>query len=341
MSGGLVALSYLQRGLETTSGTAVAATAIQPILGGWLKEHIDREFPNEMRNSFIRHYRNFPLATYVEIGGLTIAPTFTDLAWWCSLFLKGLGAGAPRKPTGSGPTNTSVYTYAHTPTVASDDLNTATLEMGDDVQNFQVPYVLGNGLQLGWSASGPMTVSMNLLGQRAVAAAKTAALSVVGDEDIVGPLTTVKIDTSTIGTTAVTTVKEMSWGIDNGWSQEFVLDGNLYARGAHRSDDRTALLSATLLFSSATEYTSVFQNYAAGGGTPRKIRIETSGTNIATSAPATNRKMTVDWYGVWEDADFDTINGQRAVKFSGRSQYDATATNDWGITILNALATIS
>lgn len=339
MSGGLVALSGMQRGIETTSGTAVAATAIQPILGGWLHEIVERQFPEEQRYSLIAAYRNFAVKNFVELQGITIAPTFTDLAWWGSLFWKGLATGSPRKPAGSGPTNTSVYTYTHTPTIASDDLNTATLEVGDDVQNFQVPFVLGDNIALTWAPNAGLTCSMDLLGQRAIPQSKTAALSVVGDEDINGALATITVDTSTIGSTSLNTLIEANVRWANAWSHEFVLDGNLYPRGAHRSRVKQVMIDATFLFSSSTEYTSIYEN--SGIGTPRKIRISNAGTTIASSSPSTARNLQVDVYCVWQDAQFDTINGQRACKFSGMAQYDSSATHDQQVVIRNALATIS
>lgn len=335
MSGGLIALSGVQRVYETTAGTALPATAIMPILGGWLKETVERQFPDEQRFSFIEAYRNFAVKNMVEIGGLTIAPTFKDMSWLGSLFWKSVAAGGPPKVATGVVRDTTAYDYTFTPTVASDDLQTATLEVGDDVQNFQIPYVLGNKIELAWAVNGALTCSMDLLGQRAVAQAKTASLAVTGDESINGALTTVKIDTATIGTTAITTVQEMKVSWDNGWAQEFVLNGNLYPLGAHRGAKKKVAVEATLLFSSSTEYTSIYQS--AGIGTPRKIRISTLGT--LAGAISAYKELQVDLYTVWENAEFDTINGQRACKFSGKTQYDATAGWDQRVVVTTAAAT--
>ena len=335
MSGGLVALSGMQRVIETTAGTALPCTAIQPLLGGWMKENVERRSPDEQRYSFIDAYRNFAVKNFVELNGITIAPTFRDLSWWGCLFWKGLGAGGPPKVSTGIVRDTTAYDYTFTPTVATDDLQVATLEVGDDVQSWQIPYVLGNRIALGWSVNGDLTCSMDLIGQRAVSAAKTAALAAVGDEQINGALTTVKIDTTTIGTTAITTVQEMAVSWDNGWAQEYVLNGNLYALGAHRGTKKKIAISGTLLFSSSTEYTAIYQN--AGIGTPRKMRISTLGT-LAGAATA-YRELKVDLYAIWDDAEFDTINGQRAVKFSGHAQYDSTATHDQQVVVTTAAAT--
>jgi len=335
MAGGLVALSGMQRVIETTPGTALAATAIQPILGGWLKETVERQFPDEQRYSFVEAYRNFAVKNMVEISGLTIAPTFKDMSWWGCLFWKGLGAGGPPKVSTGAVRDTSAYDYIFTPTVASDDLQTATLEIGDDIQHWQIPFVLGNKIELNWAVNSALTCSMDLLGQRAVAATKTAALAVTGDEHINGALTTVALDTSTIGSGALTTVQEMKVSWDNGWQQEFVLNGNLYPLGAHRGATKKVTVEGTLLFTSSTEYTSIYQN--AGIGTPRKIRISTKGT-LAGAATA-YRELKVDLYAVYEDIQFDTINGQRAMKFTAKTQYDSTATHDQQVVVTTAAAT--
>lgn len=336
MSGGLIALSGMQRVYETTAGTALPCTAVQPILGGWLKETVERQFPDEQRYSFIEAYRNFATKNMVELSGITIAPTFKDMSWWGGLFWKGLGAGGPPLVSTGAVRDTSAYDYIFSPTATSNDLHTATLEVGDDTTNFQIPYVLGNKIELNWAVNSALTCSMDLLGQRAVVQAKTGGpLAVTGDESINGALTTVTIDTTTIGSTAVTTVQEMKVAWDNGWQQEFVLNGNLYPLGAHRGATKKVTVDATLLFSSSTEYTSIYQN--AGIGTPRKIRISTLGS--LAGAVNVYKELKVDLYTVWESAEFDTINGQRAVKFSGKTQYDSTATWDQSVTVTTAAAT--
>jgi len=336
MSGGLLALSGMQRVIETTPGTALACTAIQPLLGGWLKENVERRAPDEQRYSFIGAYRNYAVKNFVELNGITIAPTFRDMSWWGCLFWKGLGAGGPPKVSTGAVRDTSAYDYTFTPTIATDDLQTATLEIGDDTQHFQVPFVLGNRISLGWSVNGDLTCTMDLLGQRAIPATKTAALSVVGDEQINGALTTVTIDTaSAIGSTANTTVQEMNVTWDNGWAHEFVLNGNLYPLGAHRGATKKVTMESTLLFNSATEYTTYYQTAAVG--TQRKHRISTLGT-LAGAATA-YRELRVDVYAIYDDVEFDTINGQRAVKFSAHAEFAAAASHDQQVRVTTSSAT--
>ena len=334
MSGGLISLSGMQRVIETTPGTALPTTAVQPLLGGQMKEIVERHAPDEQRNSLIAAYRNWAVKNYVELSGITIAPTFRDMSWWGCLFWKGLAAGGPPKVSTGAVRDTSAYDYIFTPTATSDDLQTATLEVFDDTQGFQIPFVLGNKISLGWAVNGDLTCSMDLLGQKAVAAAKTAGQAVVGDEQINGALTTVKIDTTTIDSTAVTTVQSMNVSWDNGFVQEFVLNGNLFPLGAHRGATKKVAIDATLLFSSSTEYTTM---YNAGVTVPRKIRISTMGTKVG--AVTAMKELRVDLYTIWDDAEFDTIGGQRAVKFSGHAQYDSTATHDQQVVVTTGSST--
>lgn len=332
ITGGLQALSFLQASLETTAGTALAATRVEPILGGWLRESFERNFPDEQRASFIAHYRNFALKRYVEISGLQIAPTYEGIGWWCNLLLDGtLATGTPPVIRGvTSDTTVETMTFRNRTT---NTLATATMEMGDDTQGYQVPFVIGSKFELGWGASQPMTLSVDLLGQRAIPATKTAALTAGAYEDIIGATSTAKIDTTTINTTAVTNVLDAKITIDNGWMHDFTLDGNIYPGGAHRSKTRYAQLEATLQFVNTTEYL-IYQN--SGIGTPRKIRLNTTGTAIAGSGAGV-RTFYTDWYGVWETAEFDSVDGQHVVKFTGRSQYDTSATYDWLVSVASAL----
>jgi hypothetical protein len=127
-------------------------------------------------------------------------------------------------------------------------------EVFDGTQNWQVPYVIGNKMELTYSRNAGLALSCDYLGQKAVKQAKTGSLSVVAAEDIVAANTVWTIDTATIGTTTVTNVLDAKFTLDNGWVQEFVMDGNLYPRGAHRGAGRTMQLEMTIQFINTTEY---------------------------------------------------------------------------------------
>lgn len=326
--GGEMALTGLQRGFEATRGTAVAATALVPIMQGMLVEHVESDFPDENRVSFVRNYRDFALKNYVEMAGIQVRPTFEDIGSWLKAFLKGVSTtGSTVAVTGKA--------YTFTPTVASDDLDTLTLEVLDPTQDYKVNYCIGNKLELGFAASGPMTMSMDFLGQKATAASRTGSLGQPAYEDIVGAAATWQIDTTTIGTTNVFTVLDGKFTIDNGWVQEFVLDGNIFPRGAHRGSSRFMQLDLTTQFLDLTELNK-FKH--TGAGNVRKIRCSVDGSEIAGSTGPINRNLQLDWYGVWEAAPFDSVGGQKTLKLTGRSEYNVTAGWDWRAVVTHALS---
>src|SRR6266540_3856083 len=108
MPGGLNTLQKAQSGIEAVRGTGIAATRIAYFdRGAWFDEAVTREFPNEDRNSFIEHYRNFTSARVASLAGVANG-TFEDFPWFLQGFAKGGVAGVL--------SNTTVYTYTHTPT---------------------------------------------------------------------------------------------------------------------------------------------------------------------------------------------------------------------------------
>lgn len=322
---GTLPLTKFQAAQEVTAGTILAATRIQPMaMGGLLTENIERVKPQEQRNSYIRNFRSFQVKRSVELT-MTSSPTYEDLPWF--------GKGFLAVPTVS-PTGVTAYDWVFTPTIASDDLKTVCWEVGDDTQAYAVPYSVGNKLELTLAADSPASFSASYLAQRASPISFTSSLSDRVTEDINGALFTATIDTTTIGSTAVTNVLDAKFTIDNHYQQLWVGDGNIYPGSAYRSEPRSVQLEATLLFNSTTEYLT----FTADTG--RKIRFQVLGSAVAGSSPTKFRTLTIDWYGKWDTAPISDQNGIHVVKFTGESIYDATASMDWKITVRNALATL-
>lgn len=325
MAQGLVALTKLQAGLEATRGTPVAATRIQPI-NGYMVENIERTKVHEQRNSFIDIYRSFQTKRSVELRGLTTSPTFEDLPWFLQSFVKGGVTGVLSAVT--------VYTYTFTPTVASDDLKTVTWEVGDDTQAFQVPYCLGDRLELQFTADRPAVMTCDYLGQKATKQAFTGALSDRVTEDINGSQMTAQIDSTTIGTTTVTNVLSARFALQNNWVQLWTLDGTITPDTAYRKV-RSAALELEVQFNNVTEYDAFVTTPVE-----RKIRLKVLGSVIAGSTGNVQKSLTIDWYGFWDAAPISDSNGVHTVKLSGTSHYDATATYDYSLAIANGLVTL-
>ena len=322
---GLMPLTKLQAAIEATPGTILPATRKQPILDGYLKEIAERHYPKEQRSSYIANYRSYQIKRHVEISGLQVALTFEDAPWWMQFFAKGGVAGVQIATSGA-------YTYTFTPTAGSNDLKTGNFELGDDTQNFSVPYVVGQRAEFGWVADGPLTCSMDFLGQRAEKQAATGALSDRVTEDINGALGKVYIDSTTIGSTLHGYPLAAKFILDNKYEPLFVGDGNIYPKEFFRGAARFMSGEVTLAFDSTAEW----DKYVTSPG-ERKIRLLLEGTDAGGSNA---KKFQVDWYGQYAEGSFGNQNGLRTVTFTGESIYNAGAGHDWRIVCVNSLPTL-
>jgi hypothetical protein len=326
MSDGLVALSKFQAGLESVRGTAVAATRIQPANSGFMNPVQNRNQVHEQRNTFVDIFRSFPVKQMVELRGMTVSPTYEDLPWYLQSMVKGGVSGVLSAVT--------AYTYTFAPTPGTDDLKTVTWEVGNDTQAWQCPFGVGERLDLQFTAGAAATQTMDYLAQRPVKQAFTGSLSDRVTEDINGAQMKAYIDSTTIGSTAVTNVLSAKFGLQNNWTQLWALDGNLYPRNAYRKV-RSATLELTIQMTNTTEYDAYITTPVQ-----RKIRLQVQGTNIAGSTGPVAKSMTIDFYTYWDVSPISDQGGIYVLKLTGTSTYDATATNDFSITVVNALPSL-
>ena len=330
MATGALALERLQAGLESTRGTLVAAT--RRVYGergnAFWDPTVKKEFLSESMTSYIKNYRH---VITEESGKLSIPGwvTAADLPWWGQLFWKG-GVAA------TGPTNTTVYTYTFSPTSASDDLKTASFEAYSDTQNYQIPYCLGDKLEITWAGSKPVMFSAELLGQQFTAAAVTAAIGDrTGLNALAGTTATVYIDNGggTIGTTQTANVVggKMTW--QNSWMPVIHNKGQLYYDDAVR-EARSMALELDIHFKDTVELAALLAD------TERLIRVVFTGPLITGSSPNTYETATFNFYGYHLDAAFSANKAIRMVKMVSETQYDTTASTDWSVAVANGLSTL-
>lgn len=315
MPDGLVALTGLQVGIEETRGTPVEATRIQPATAT-MKHMIERYYPTEDRNSFEEYFRSSQTRERVEISGVTAWATFEDLPWWLQLFAKG---GV--EPTGSG-----TYTWEFLPTAEADDLATATFECFTDTTAWQVPFVVGNKLEIGWQRGQPVSLSMDFLGQTATTATKTPDLAQRLSEDITDGLSSVYIDDATIGTSLAANVLSAKATIANNWEPIYTLNGTRYPSKFVRGR-RHAEFEAVIQFDSTDEYEAFL------AGTPRIIRVSSSGSG--------SNQFDFDLFSSgWDAFDFGRQGGIWTASLKTSSTYSADAGASWSATVVNAEATL-
>lgn len=329
MATGALALERIQAGLETTRGTAVAAT--RRVYGergpAFFDPSVSKEFLSEAMSSYIANYRH----VVTGVGGKLTIPgwvTASDLAWWGQLFWKGSVAGVLSAVT--------VYTYTFAPTAGSDDLKTGTFEFQTDTQGYQVPFCLADKLEISWVTGKPVQFSAELLGQQYVAQAVTGA---IGDRTTLNPLAgttaNVWIDNGggTIGTTVAANVLggKITW--QNKWMPITHAKGQLYYDDAVR-EARSVAFELDVHFNTVTEAAALLAD------TERLIRTKFTGPVIAGSTGNVPESVTVDLYGFHLDASFSPNKAIRMAKLVGESQYDTTATFDWQVAVANAVAAL-
>lgn len=325
---GSIALERLQAGLEATRFTAVAATRkVYAERGNAIWEDVEnKEFLAENVGSYIEAYRHVVVG---QQGKLTV-PVYvsaSDLAWWGQLAWKGA-------VTATGPTNTSVYTYTFTPSPTTDDLKTATFEAYSDTVQIQIPGCFVDQFEITWQGGKTVSATASIVAQQVIVKNVTPS---IGDRSAVNAIagTTAKVylDTSTIGTTQALNVLsgKITWG--NNVNLITHLIGQLYPDDAYRLP-RFAEVELDIHYQTDTE------RLALNADTLRKLRVVLSGPNIASSNPATNETVTMDFYGYWKTMALGSSGAIRTLKVTGQSQYDTTALIDWQVAIANSNATL-
>lgn len=324
---GTVPLYRFQMGWELPGrGVSHAATKMLPILGGELQDHHELSQREEQRTSYIRYHRA-PIQTKVwaEISGLEVVPTFEELPGYFGAALKKIQLPTTVLSTGKR--------WVYTTTAATDDLVTATLEVGDDATTFYMPFAVCNRIQFGWELGGPATMTMDWLGQRlAVASTATSGLTAATSEEINPAEAKVYIDSTTIGSTIVTDLQSFQFTVDNHFVQHWAADGYYWPNDVYRSEPRSMTIEGTMDFNSTTQY------LAYASTVERKIRVYMPGSTLTGSSPATPRSLTIDAYVYFADSPWQTTDGRRQIRFTGETVYNTTATHDWQVTLDNLVA---
>lgn len=324
---GIKPLFQFQGAIESTPGTALPATRLQPIVSGNMVEHAERVFIAEERQSFIANYRAVATKQWAELSGIELAPTFEDLAWWLQFFAKGGVAGVLE--------DIAAYRYTFTPTVASNDLKTGCFETGDNTQAYQIEHCVGTRMELTIARNAPSSMTVDFIGKQASPVTFTAALSSRVTEDINGALAAVYIDADggTIGATAVTNVLEVKIGLETMQTQFWALNGSLAPVDVYRNAPRKATIEMTMAFNNTTEYLAFKSNFS--GDDARLIRVKVLGSTIPTTTTA--KLAQFDLYTVWAEAPFAEQDGLRVLQLSGESKFYDSLAADWKFQVVNGL----
>jgi hypothetical protein len=328
-------LLQLQAALEATRGTDLAATRkvyaqFTPSYTRALMDFMDTSATLEGRRR-VAYGREKAAGTALDIC------TYEDLAWWFQMGIKG-------GVTGVADAGTPIaYTYTFTPTLATDDLKSATFEFGDSGNPYQISQMMVNSFTLRMDADNDSEpgwmIDVELIGRDYTSTTFTAALTDRATEVILARGTKLYIDNAggTIGTTQKTgSLIKCSITVNNNIHfKAFAEDVTYVAANKVGRGARTLDAQFSFEFDSDTEFTK----YRTAAGAQRLIRLEQSGSEIHTSSSVLKR-FRFDMYGYWNSWSRSDREGNLTADFGFAGFYDVTAAKTFTAEIVNALITL-
>lgn len=304
------------------------ATSLIPIEPAFFEPFVSRYNPQLMRNSFESFYETMIVETHAELKGIKAPATFETLTNWLSYAVSGNVTATT--------SDSHAYSWLFDPTLTSDDIVGLGAEVGNDTAVYHLPALMCDQFVLDIvRGTDSAQVTSDFLGQQAIAmTAKTPAITRTGLNMLSPAATATKLDTTTIGTTAMNDISSVKVTIKNGFQQLFFLNNVLYPTGAVRPQ-RFLAVEMDKWFDDATELANAMAS--TGSGTERKLRLTTTGPAITGSA--TPNSLTLDAYVYWDTFPFKVDKDTWHVTFTGRSVYDVSAGNSWQFTLVNGLST--
>jgi hypothetical protein len=336
MAGQEKVFELAQAGIETTRGTAVAATRKWYVaLAPWKYERALTWGTNVTGTRFPRRQPSYarPVTGFTGTEDLS----YEDLAWVLQFIIKGGVTGVT--DAGSPP----VYQYAFQASPSTDDIKSMTLEYGTPTLSYEANQVMVNSAtfrfdpdnQANWQADYEM------IGRAPSQTAKTSLSDRAGRELIQAPGTLLYIDDAggTVGTTQITgRFIGGTLTINNNLAfKAFAEDTNDFAANKVGIGDYTVDCQLTFEFDSDTEYA-----YYRTTGAPvqRLIRIYRQGTQLHSPAPGGNKRAYFDLYGYWSSVESGYRDNNKILTFGFEAGYDVTAGYQLKAFVYNGLATL-
>ncbi len=325
---GKSALRKIQLGKESNHGVAVQATAR---LVGKLSPKLTQEY---YRPSDLDVGRLSEFDRSVVTGVLADLTYEGDANYEQLAYLLGMAVKGGVTPTASG----GAYTWDYTPNLYSTaNLDTYTIEHGDDKHQFQSSFCFAKSLELSGQVDDAVMVSANIVGQDMIAKPFTAGLNPpTSITPAISGMGKLYVDTSkaSLGTTQFTaTLVDWSYKLREGYTPMKYTDGGLTFTDVAEKK-RGVDLDVTMAFNDNSY--GLFQAYrgTTAAQTPIFVR-------ISFSEPIKGWGLTLE--GCFLVAEFDAPDdrdGQSIVSMSLKSIYDPISDWEWGIKLVNGLAVL-
>lgn len=287
------AFTRVQYGIEATRGTPVAATGRLLLPTAKIKLFQDRKIQSPDESLGLRT-KSKRTAVYQILGdswGLQIDDGYYQaLPFLYSIFMKG---GVSPTQTGSD----GDWKYDFTPSLsASNAINSATIEIGDDVQAYKMEYCMCKQLTIAGKVGGDsaQTIQAQLFNRQITPGTFTAALSnPAAPEPIIANNTKIYQDPTwaALGSTLLSgLIIDYSIVMLNGVSPRFHAGSKIFDTHVESFLDFTATFTVE---GNATAY-AIFQLMQAQ--TPKAIQVITQGSQIDGG---TNFQHQINMFGYW------------------------------------------
>lgn len=335
---GIKAYRLIQLGLESTPGTAVAATA------KWRGTGVPEDkrevvFPPEDIGYVSGVDRSYVPQVFAQLAMEETPATFEQLPYILAAGVKNVVTGAA-----DGVGTDLIYAYP-LPTTAANTIKTYTLEGGDDAGEEEFAYGFVTDFKLsgkGGDAFTALMMSANWAGRQLAPSTFTGAIALPTVEEILFGKGKLYIDTAagTLGgTIRSSTFLGFELAVKTGWVPRFSGEGNLYfTRAAHVREAMEVLLNITF----EHDAISVAQKVNWRAQTASQVRLLFEGAAAGTPGTTyTYKTLKIDLAGKWET--FEKIgeqNGNDIVTGRFRARYNATAALFADITVVNELASL-
>lgn len=329
---GIKALRKIQLGIETTAGTAVAATTIWRGTGT-IEDTRETVFVEEDVGLLPGTDRSYVPKLGASLSLESTPATFEQLPIICEM---GIRTDAPAQDgAGSG------YIYQYTEaTTAAPTIKTRTIEGGDDEAVEEMEYAYVESLTIEGAASEACMMSAETRGRQVSVSAFTTTATLPTVEEILASKGKLYIDTAggTIGSTQISnSLLNFALNWTTGLIAVPTLDGDLFFTFVKKT---TPEITLDLTFEHDSSSVAEKVNWRAE--TPQLIRLQFEGSAVETAGTSyTYKTFNIDLAGKWDTfsalADQD---GNDIVTGTFRARYNSTAAFFAELLIVNELTTL-
>lgn len=332
MSQGIKALRKIQLGVETTSGTAVAATALWRGMGT-IEDTRETVFVEEDVGLLSGTDRS-----YVPILGASLSLTSTPATFEQLPYIGEMGIKTVT-PAQDGAGSGYIYQYTEA-TTATPTIATYTIEGGDNIAAEEMEYSHAESFTIEGNAGESVMMSTELRGRQVATSSFTGAISLPSVDEILASKGKLYID-AIDGTIGSTQISNSLLNFTLNWTTGLIavptLDGALYFSFVKKTAPEI-----TLDLTFEHDSSSVAEKAIWRAETPELVRLQFEGPALTTAGTSyTYKTFNIDLAGKWDNfgalADQD---GNDIVTGTFRARYNSTAAFFAELLIVNELTTL-